>query len=236
MTDDFNTLRAGTGGRVRGPHPGLTALAFTTLFLASLVPVTLLFSETHFPAPYQPADEVVAYFRAEGPKVRACAFLQFLAASALGVLTAALTSRLRADGAGGAIALFGGLAGSFFMAASALVQWTLGQPGIADDAGLTRALYFLLFATGGVGYTVPLGLLTAGLSASAASARLWPRWLTASGLALGGVGLLSSLTLVVPGALPLIPLTRFPGFAWLVAAGFYPRAHSPTRTEPTDET
>jgi len=30
----------------------------------------------------------------------------------------------------------------------------------------------------------------------------------------------SCLTLIFPGALPLIPLTRFPGFVWLIFAGF----------------
>jgi hypothetical protein len=34
------------------------------------------------------------------------------------------------------------------------------------------------------------------------------------------IGELSALNLVIPQVLFLIPLTRFPGFIWLIAAGF----------------
>jgi hypothetical protein len=199
------------------------AVVFTVLFLASLLPVTLLFSETHFPAPYQSPEEIVAYFRSESAKVRLCAFLQFGSSIPLGIFTATMVSRLRfqrASAAGVTIALFGGLGTSFFMGLSALVQWTIAQPGIAVNADLTRALYYLLFATGGVGYSVPIGLLFAGISVTAGFMRLLPRWLVVFGVLLGLVGELSSLSLVIPGALFLIPLTRFPGFVWLIAAGF----------------
>jgi hypothetical protein len=47
-----------------------------------------------------------------------------------------------------------------------------------------------------------------------------PRWLVVFGLALAVIGELSALSLVLPQALFLIPLTRFPGFVWLIAAGF----------------
>jgi hypothetical protein len=206
-----------------GPNTGLVALVFTALFLASLVPVTLLVSKTHFPSPLQSPEEIVAYFRAESAKVRICAFLQFGSSIPLGILTATSVSRLRFHGvnaAGVTIALFGGMATSFFMGLSSLIQWTLSQPGVADSAEVTRGLYFLLFATGGVGYSVPIGLLFAGISISAGAHQLLPRWLAIFGAVLGVVGELSSLSLVIPGALFLIPLTRFPGFVWLIAAGF----------------
>jgi hypothetical protein len=223
MTRASQTLRAEAGVRHRGPNPGVVAVVFTGLFLASLVPVTLLFSETHFPGPNQSPEEIVAYFRSESAKVRVCAFLQFGSSIPLGIFTATMVSRLRfhrAEGAGVLIALFGGLGTSFFMGLSALVQWTVAQPGIAANAELTRVLYLLLFSTGGVGFSVPLGLLFAGISVTAGFMRLLPRWLVVFGVILGVVGELSSLSLIVPGALFLIPLTRFPGFIWLIAAGF----------------
>jgi hypothetical protein len=40
------------------------------------------------------------------------------------------------------------------------------------------------------------------------------------GLALGIIGELSALSLVIPSLLFLIPLTRFPSFIWLILAGF----------------
>jgi hypothetical protein len=50
--------------------------------------------------------------------------------------------------------------------------------------------------------------------------KLLPNWLIVFGLALALIGELSTLSLVIPGALFLIPLTRFPSFIWLILAGF----------------
>ena len=65
-----------------------------------------------------------------------------------------------------------------------------------------------------------MGLLIAGLSVPAAIMKLLPKWLVVFGFALGIIGELSALNLIIPQALFLIPLTRFPGFVWLIAAGF----------------
>jgi hypothetical protein len=133
-----------------------------------------------------------------------------------------MASRLRYHGiraAGATIALVGGVAAALAVALAALFSWTLAQPGIADDVVLTRALHFLTYAIGGPGYSVPLGLLCAGISITAGFARLLPRWIVAFGVVLGAIGELSALSLLVPSALFLIPLTRFPGFVWLIVAG-----------------
>jgi hypothetical protein len=50
-----------------------------------------------------------------------------------------------------------------------------------------------------------------------AALKLLPRWLVLSGIALAVIGELSWLNLIVPKALFLVPLTRFPGL--LIAAG-----------------
>jgi hypothetical protein len=207
----------------RGPHPGIVACVFTALFIAGLVPVTLLAGETHFPAPQQPLDEVLAYFRSNAANVRLCAFLQFGSAVPLGIFTMTMVSRLRfhrISAAGPWIALFGGILATIAIFVSSLLAWVLSQPGIADDAGVTRALHLLAFATGGPGYSVPLGLLIAGIAVPAGFAGLLPRWLVAGGIALAAVGELSALQLMFPKLLFLIPLTRFPGFVWLILAGF----------------
>ena len=44
--------------------------------------------------------------------------------------------------------------------------------------------------------------------------------MSVTGLVLAAIGELSALSLIVPGALFLIPLARFPGFIWLMIAGF----------------
>jgi hypothetical protein len=199
------------------------AVVFMVLFIAGLVPVTLLVGPTHFPAPTASTADIVAYFRSEPAKVRLCGFLQFASAIPLGIFTASMVSRLRflgVEAAGPTIALFGGLAASTAVAVAALGVWTLGQPGVADDAGALLAVYFAGFGLGGPGFSVPLGLLIAGISVPSLFLKLLPRWLCVFGLMLAVVGELSTLSLMFPAAIPLIPLTRFPGFIWLILAGF----------------
>lgn len=60
----------------------------------------------------------------------------------------------------------------------------------------------------------------AGVPVTAAAYRLLPKWIVMLGLALAVSGELSWINLLTPKALFLVPLTRFPGFVWLIAAGF----------------
>src|SRR6266404_7646359 len=206
-----------------GPNPGIVAIVYTILFNAGLYFVISFTGGPHFPGPWESAETIAAYFQDHSRAVLACAFLQFGAAIPLGIFTATTVSRLQFLGvrvAGAHIALFGGLMIAFNMAASALVLWVMAYPGIAQDPAVLRALYYLTFALGGVGFSVPLGLLIAGLSIPAAFFKLLPRWLVAFGLVLAVIGELSVLSLVIPKALFLIPLTRFPAVICLIAAGF----------------
>jgi hypothetical protein len=206
-----------------GPNPGIVAIVYTLLFNAGLYFVISFTGGPHFPGPWESSETIAAYFQGHSRAVLACAFLQFGAAIPLGIFTATMVSRLQFLGvrvAGAHIALFGGLMAAFNMAASALVLWVMAYPGIAQDAAVLRALYYLTFAFGGVGFSVPLGLLMAGLCIPAAFFKLLPKWLVVFGLVLAVIGELSALALVNPNALFLIPLTRFPAFIWLIAAGF----------------
>jgi hypothetical protein len=151
------------------------------------------------------------------------AFLQFGSAIPLGIFAAAIASQLRFLGvraAGVYIALFGGLAAAFDSSASAFILWVLTRPGIAQDATLVRALHYLAIAFGGVGYAVPIGLLMAGVSITAYFTRLLPKWIVVVGLFLAVTGELSWLTMITTKLAFLVPLTRFPGFLWMIAAGF----------------
>jgi hypothetical protein len=206
-----------------GPNPGIVAIVYTLLFNAGLYFVISFTGGPHFPGPWESSEAIAAYFQDHSTAVLACAFLQFGAAIPLGIFTATMVSRLQFLGvrvAGAHIALFGGLMTAFNMAASALVLWVMAYPGIAQDVAVLRALYYLTFAFGGVGFSVPMGLLIAGLSIPAAFFKLLPKWLVVFGIVLAVMGELSALSLVIPKALFLIPLTRFPGFIWLIAAGF----------------
>jgi hypothetical protein len=209
--------------RHASPHLGALAIVFTILFCAGLYPVTALGGLQHFPRPWEPAQTIDAFFLLRPKAVLLCAFLQFGSAIPLGIFTATVVSRLRFLGvkaAGAHIALFGGFAAAFATASAAIVLWTMTRPGIALDVTLTQALYFLGFGLDGPGYSVPLGLLMAGVSIPALGYRLVPRWISILGLLLAVCGELSWLNLEFPGAVFLIPLTRFPGFIWMIALGF----------------
>lgn len=103
---------------------------------------------------------------------------------------------------------------------NACVLWTMTQPEIAHDVVVTLALYRFAFGLGGPGYSASLGLLMAGISVPVLFRRLAPRWIPIFGLVLALVGELSWLNIEFPQALLLIPLTRFPGFIWMIAMGF----------------
>jgi hypothetical protein len=205
------------------PNLGAVAIVFSILFCAGLYPVTAFGGTPYFPGPWETPQTIVAFFRLRPQAGQLCAFLQFGAAIPLGIFTAAAVSRLRflrIQAAGVYIALFGGFAAAFAIASSAILIWTMVRPGIAQDPLLIQGLYFLSYGLGGPGYSVSLGLLMAGISIPALAYRLVPRWIAILGLLLALCGELSWLNLEIPQTLFLIPLTRFPGFIWLIAVGF----------------
>src|SRR5579872_3188204 len=207
--------------RHQGPPLGMLAVVWTVLFCAGLAAV--LAGTPRFPRPEEPASAVTAFFLARTNAVIVCSWLQFGSSIVLGILTASAINQMRFLGvraAGVNIALFGGFTASMLGVVAALAMWTLTRPGIANDASLASALYSLDFGLGGVGYSVPLGLLIAGLAITAGFSRLLPKWIVVSGIVVAVFGEVSSLTLIVPKLVVLIPLTRFPGFLWLIAAGF----------------
>ena len=209
--------------RHAGPPLGIVATIFVLLFNAGLYPVTAFGGKPVFPSPGESRDIIVAFFQARPSAVLLCAALHFGAAIPFGIFTATVVSQLRFLGvraAGAYIALFGGFATAFNMMAAASVLWTMSYPGIAQDSTLVQALYRVQFALGGPGFSVPFGLLIAGVSVTAGFSKLLPKWIVVLGLALAVVGELSWLDILFPKALFLIPLTRFPGFVWLIAAGF----------------
>ena len=219
----MNQTENSTGRGHAGPNPGILAIIYTLLFNAGLYQVVTFTGGAHFPGPWESSNVIAAYFQGHSSAVLMCAFLQFGAAIPLGIFIATTVSRLQFHGvraAGAHIALFGGLLTVFNMASSALLQWVMAYPGVAQDTPVLRALYYLSFAFGGVGFSVPLGILIAGICIPAAFLKLLPQWLIIFGLVIAIMGELSWLDLITSKALPFIPLTRFPAFVWLIAAGF----------------
>lgn len=218
-----DTASSNVTRRHASPHLGLVAAIFTVLFLAGLYPVTIFGGTPYFPGPWESPEVIVNFFRAKPGAVVTCAFFHFGAAIVLGIFTASIVSRLQFLGvraAGAFIALFGGLTTAVDMVAEASVLSVMARPGIVENDSLVVALYHLQIAFGGVGFSVPLGLLFGGVSIPAAFMRLLPKWVIGLGLLLFAIGELSSFYIISSPALFLIPLTRFPGFIWLIAAGF----------------
>jgi hypothetical protein len=152
-----------------------------------------------------------------------CAFFQFCSAIPFMIFTATVVSRINFLGskaAGINIALVGGLLAAFNIALSSMILWVMAYPGIAADENIVRTLYYMTFIVGGVGYSVPLGLLIAGISITSGFMKTLPKWVTISGIILALIGELSVLDMVSEKFLFLIPLTRFPGFIWLIIVGF----------------
>ncbi len=209
--------------RHAGPPLGIVAAVFVTLFIAGLLPVTAFGGKPHFPGPGESPETIATFFQARPSAVVLLAFLQFGAAVPLGIFTASAASQLRFLGvrtAGANIALFGGLATSINMMACSSLLWTMTYPGVAQDSSLIQALYRFSFSLGGPGFSVPFGLLLAGVSVTAGFRKLLPKWLVVTGIIIAAIGELSWFEIVFPKLLPLIPLTRFPGYIWLIAAGF----------------
>ena len=104
-----------------------------------------------------------------------------------------------------------------------------GILGVSPHQGVVLALYYLGYGLGGPGFSIPMGLLIAGITITSAFMKVLPRWVIVFGLILAVAGELSWFhILFYPKLLFLIPLTRFPGFIWLIIVGFLlPKSRRP---------
>ncbi|MFJ6215944.1 DUF4386 domain-containing protein [Streptomyces sp. NPDC092296] len=198
-----------------GPPLLLPVLAFTVVTVACVI------VNRSTPHPDASGADVLRYAAAHGTASRLGAFLLLSSSVPLALTAAVLYRRLRALGItapGSAITLVGGVLASSALAVSAMFGWAGGR--LPADAGpaLARALADLAFLAGGPAYTATFALLVAGVSVTGLLAGLLPRAATWTGLALAAVGMLSTLTLLTPGFSYLLPVVRFGGLLWLVAA------------------
>ena len=209
--------------RHRGPHPGILAIIYALLFVASLALFGILSHGAQFPRPFEPLQTAQQTYLQFPDAIRINALFEFGAAIPLGLFTAAVTSRLSFLGVnvtGVSIALFGGIAASVLFMLSGLSGWILSQPGVANDVNVMHAMQLFGFGCGGTAFTVALGLLMAGISVPCLFGRYTPKWVAWFGLILAGLAELSVLSLVAPQAIYLFPLVRFPSFIWMITAGF----------------
>ena len=203
-----------------GPALLLLALVYTALFAAAFASGALLRHGTAFVNPYGPAEAVRQFFASNGEAVRVSAFFFFASFVPLGIFAATIVNRLHFLGvraAGSYITLFGGFAAAGMIALSGICSWVLSVAEVSTSAALTKALYFLSFLFGGIGFAACFGLLAAGVSVTSYFYRLVPRWLVWFGLLVALAGELSTLGLITYPATFAIPITRFGGLIWLIA-------------------
>ncbi|WP_348789121.1 hypothetical protein [Leifsonia sp. NPDC080035] len=206
-----------------GPPLGVLAVVHAALLLAALVLGLILAGGTTFVSPFQGAEAVAAHAQSDWAAIRIGSMLQFGSAVPLGIYAATAFARLQRLGVrvpGPAIGFAGGLTAAILLMVSAFGSYLLSRPELAGDARLALAIAFLSFATGGVGYVTGLGLLIAGMAVPGVILGLLPRWLAWVGLVIAALAELSFLSLAVEPLQFLLPIGRFGGMLWLIAAGF----------------
>jgi hypothetical protein len=213
--------------RQRNVHPspplGILAIVFVVLFAASIATNSIMTSFAPYPTPYLPIEQLQAHYQRFPDASRVVSFFQLCASIPLGLFSSVIVSRLlyfKIRVAGVHIALFGGLTSSVFLGISAVTAWAMSQPGVASEAGAMRVVQLLAFAAGGFGHIGALGLLLAGVSVPSLAFKLMPRWVCWFGLVFAAICELSILSMVFPPLSALLPLGRFPGYIWLIIAGF----------------
>jgi hypothetical protein len=216
----------------RGPHPGLLGLVSLVLMLAGLLIGGALSGGDTLASPFAATSEVVRRIHESSSGLRVAAFFQLGSAVPLGIYAATVYARQLRLGVrvpGPVISLVGGMMAVTALTVSAFTQWVLSRSEVSTDPALTHALAFFSFVSGGTGYVVGLGLLIAGIAVPAFILHLLPRRLAAAGLVLAVLAELSSLSLLVEPLQYLLPVGRFLGILWLIAAGFLLPSNRPRR-------
>ena len=211
-------MSASDDSRHRSPPLALVAVVFVLLCAASLLANLVLAGAASIPSGYPPIDALQNYYTAAPGAVRLSAFLQFGAAMPFAVLVAAMVSRVlfhRVTVAGAHIALVGGTIAAVFMGLTALAAWALTHPGF--DPAVLRVMHQFAIACD-VAHAAGLGLFLAGIAVPSLAFGLLPRWVALFGLVVAVVAELSVLTLILPVAAILLPLTHIASWIWLIAA------------------
>ena len=142
------------------------------------------------PSPFKTGATIQDFFAAHPVGVQAAAVGVFGASVPLAVYAATVSARLRqldVTAPGATVALTGGVLAAGSLGLAGLVLWTLSRPDVTADGALVRALYFLVFLTGGPGHVVVLGLLVGGIAAPSLALDLMPRSLAWAGLVIAAL-------------------------------------------------
>jgi hypothetical protein len=164
--------------------------------------------------------------------VRVQALLTIAAAIPFAVLTAIFSDKVRQLGMrvpGRIIALSGGAGAAALLAVAGALQLALLGSHTRHDLVILQFGQRLSVALGGTAFVAFAGLLIAGIAVTGLLGRILPRRLAWAGIAVAVVGELALLTSLTDALVPLLPIERFGGIAWLIAAAatMRPRSSSP---------
>ncbi len=215
---DMNQL---PGRRQQGGPPLALLAAISLVLLLGGLSIGVALGGV-MPLPYGSATAVSEYFRTEHAAVHASAIGVFASSVPLAIYAATVSARLRQLGVtapGATIALTGGILAAGGLGLAGLVGWTLSRPDVAAEPTLVRALYYLVFLTGGPGHVVALGLLVAGIAVPSLILGLLPRPMAWAGLSIAALAEVTTLVLVWPELAMLLPVARFAALVWLIMAG-----------------
>ncbi|MFE7563590.1 DUF4386 domain-containing protein [Kitasatospora sp. NPDC057500] len=204
----------------------LPAVAFAALMVVSIA----LARQT--PLPTDSAADTLAYYKSHATAAKVAGTLQFGASVPLAVWAAIAYQRLRRLGVtapGPGIALVSGVLSAASMALCGLTVWAASRAGDLGDAALARSLADLAFASGGPGHVVPFAVMLAGVAVPMLLLGFGPKGFARAGLVLAGVGVLGTLALLSTGLGFLLPIARFGGLVWLVAASVILPERRPSR-------
>lgn len=199
-------------------HAGPPLLLLTLIYVALLLAGGSRLSAA-FNIPHDSAEKAVAFVAKYGWSIQLGSFFELLSAIPLGLFIATTISRLRFLGlnaAGESIAFLGGIGATVLLMLSALANWGLTRPGIAESSGAVQALRSISFASAGPAFVILLGFFIAGVSFTAGQRKFIPRWLMWLGIAVTIACELATLTVLNFTAGYFIPVGRFISIIWMI--------------------
>ena len=202
-----------------------------TLFVLLWIVATVLDSGGSYPRPTDNMEKVQAFFKSYSSGAGTNAGVLILSAVVLLWFAGYLASFLRREGrpgSGPSLVLAAGGVASATMLLSGGATMSLTGSDVVSDAAVTQALYQLSFWAGGPLHVAALGTMIA--AAASALGGVLSKWLNVFGIVVGVLGILASLTAVVPLAIMFTPIGRFLGFLWILIATIMISVRRPSAT------
>lgn len=209
--------------RPDGPPAGVLAIVSLALTVVGLAVSAALGGGRLPVSPLAPTSTVAGYYLAHPGAATAAGFCTFGAGVPLGIFAATVYARLLKLGVrvpGPGIAYYGGISASVLVGVAGLLSWVIGRPITGQSPAMIHTLAYATYVLGGVGYVGGVGLLVAGIAVPSLVLGFMPRWLALLGLVIAALSELGILALLVPAFGFTLPVGRFAGLLWLIAAGF----------------